>query len=146
MDAQQIAIAERCLGAAYAGTMSFPRTSQPRCSAPASRATSSTTAATPRPTTWPAGTVSRSRAILRESTVAADFDPAGVAALIRWAQSGSADYSYAGFSRQAKARGCAGYVVSFPGRRVLYFGRDAQTHVEHFPCQPVRPAQAGSSS
>lgn len=32
-----------------------------------------------------------------------------------------------------KALGCAGYIVSFIGRRVLHFGRTAETHVEHFP-------------
>ena len=31
------------------------------------------------------------------------------------------------------AAGCAGYLVSFPGRRVLYWGRTAHTHVEMFP-------------
>jgi hypothetical protein len=31
------------------------------------------------------------------------------------------------------AAGCAGYIVSFLGRRVVYFGRTAETHVEHFP-------------
>ena len=32
-----------------------------------------------------------------------------------------------------KAAGCAGYIVSFLGRRVLYIGRTAETHVELFP-------------
>jgi hypothetical protein len=32
-----------------------------------------------------------------------------------------------------KALGCAGYLVSFPGRRVVYFGRAAEFHVERFP-------------
>jgi hypothetical protein len=26
-----------------------------------------------------------------------------------------------------------GYLVSFPGRRVLYFGRTGETHAEHLP-------------
>jgi len=34
---------------------------------------------------------------------------------------------------QVKAAGCAGYLVSFLGRRVVYYGRSAETHVEHFP-------------
>lgn len=29
--------------------------------------------------------------------------------------------------------GCAGYIVSFIGRRVLHLGRTAETHIEHFP-------------
>ena len=53
--------------------------------------------------------------------------------MVRWAQSGDAAYSYAAFCARVKAAGCAGYIVSFPGRRVLYFGRTAETHVEHFP-------------
>ncbi|KPL52688.1 hypothetical protein ABB55_11040 [Prosthecomicrobium hirschii] len=66
-------------------------------------------------------------------TVAADFDPQAIAAEVRWAQADPPDYSYAAFSKSVKAHGCAGYIVSFPGRRVLYFGRSADTHVEHFP-------------
>mgnify|MGYP000402610447 CR=1 FL=1 len=34
---------------------------------------------------------------------------------------------------KAKAAGCAGYMVSFLGKRVVYFGRTAEVHVEHFP-------------
>lgn len=65
--------------------------------------------------------------------VAAAFDASAVAAQVAWAQSGAADYSYEGFCQRVTAAGCAGYLVSFPGRRVVYYGRDAQTHVEHFP-------------
>ncbi len=49
------------------------------------------------------------------------------------AQAKAAGYSYAGFCATVAAAGCAGYLVSFPGRRVVYFGRTAETHVEHFP-------------
>jgi hypothetical protein len=31
------------------------------------------------------------------------------------------------------AAGCAGYIVSFLGKQALYYGRTAETHVEHFP-------------
>ena len=65
--------------------------------------------------------------------VAPAFDAATVAAAIRHAQAGAADYSYAGFSAQVTQAGCAGYLVSLAGRRVVYFGRTAETHVEHFP-------------
>ncbi len=65
--------------------------------------------------------------------VAAAFDAATVAALVRWAQSGDANYSYSAFSGKAACAGCAGYLVSFPGRRVVYFGRTGETHVEHMP-------------
>ncbi|MGE3747006.1 MAG: hypothetical protein AB7G25_15070, partial [Sphingomonadaceae bacterium] len=65
--------------------------------------------------------------------VAAIFDSAQVAALVRWAQAGGPDYSYAAFCEKATAAGCAGYLVSFLGRRVVYYGRTAETHVELFP-------------
>jgi uncharacterized protein YbcV (DUF1398 family) len=65
--------------------------------------------------------------------VAAAFDQAGLQAQIRWAQANTPDYSFAAFGENVKALGCAGYIVSFSGRRVLYFGRTAETHVEHFP-------------
>lgn len=66
-------------------------------------------------------------------SVAANFDAAEVERLVRWAQANPADYSYVAFCEKAKAAGCAGYLVSFLGRRVVYFGRTAETHVEHFP-------------
>ncbi len=65
--------------------------------------------------------------------VAAGFDATEVERLVRWAQANPADYSYAAFSEKVKAAGCAGYIVSFLGRRVVYFGRTAETHVEYFP-------------
>lgn len=65
--------------------------------------------------------------------VAATFDPAGLRAAIRQAQEQVPGYTCEGFCAKAAAAGCAGYVVSFPGRRVLYVGRTAETHVEHFP-------------
>ena len=52
---------------------------------------------------------------------------------VREAQANAPGYTYAGFCRKVTARGCAGYMVSFPGARVLYFGRTAETHLELFP-------------
>ncbi|MEQ8934722.1 MAG: hypothetical protein RIE56_02890, partial [Amphiplicatus sp.] len=54
-------------------------------------------------------------------------------AAIREAQQQAPGYTYKGFCKKAADAGCAGYVVSFSGRRALYFGRTAETHVEHFP-------------
>jgi uncharacterized protein YbcV (DUF1398 family) len=68
-----------------------------------------------------------------ELPVAADFDTAIVKAAIREAQQLVPGYTYQGFCRKVVAAGCAGYIVSFSGRRALYFGRTAETHVEHFP-------------
>lgn len=65
--------------------------------------------------------------------VAPRFDADAMQAAIREAQANGPDYTYAGFCEKAAAAGCASYLVSFTGRRVLYVGRDGGTHVEHFP-------------
>ena len=67
-----------------------------------------------------------------EVAVAAEFDGNALEDAIREAQSASPGYSYAGFCRKVKAAGCAGYLVSFFGRRAVYFARSGETHVEHF--------------
>jgi hypothetical protein len=67
------------------------------------------------------------------SIVSATFDAAGVADQVRWAQANPPDYRYDAFCNNVKAFGCAGYLMSFSGRRALYFGRTAETHVELFP-------------
>jgi uncharacterized protein YbcV (DUF1398 family) len=66
-------------------------------------------------------------------SVAAAFDGASVEMLVRWAQANGPDYSYVTFCDKVKSAGCAGYLVSFLGRRVVYYGRTAETHVELFP-------------
>jgi uncharacterized protein YbcV (DUF1398 family) len=65
--------------------------------------------------------------------VAADFDANGVKEAIREAQTLVSGCTYKGFIAKVAGAGCAGYMVSFLGRRVLYFARSAATHVEHFP-------------
>lgn len=68
-----------------------------------------------------------------DSPVEAPFEAAVLQAAIREAQMLAPGYTYKGFCRKAKAAGCAGYVVSFLGRRAVYLGRTAETHVELFP-------------
>ncbi|MEI9891097.1 MAG: hypothetical protein WDN45_11510 [Caulobacteraceae bacterium] len=65
--------------------------------------------------------------------VAAAFDAAPIQGAIREAQQLAPGYTYMGFCRKVAAAGCAGYVVSFPGRRAVYMGRTGETHVETFP-------------
>jgi uncharacterized protein YbcV (DUF1398 family) len=67
------------------------------------------------------------------SPIAAALDTAAVQAAIREAQQLVPGYTYAGFSAKVMAAGCAGYIVSFSGRRAVYLGRTAEIHVEHFP-------------
>lgn len=69
----------------------------------------------------------------REDFVAREFNAAIVQAAIKEAQQQVAGYSYKSFCKKVTAAGCAGYIVSFPGKRVVYFGRSAEMHVEHFP-------------
>ena len=52
----------------------------------------------------------------------ASIAPKSSARVALWAQANPSDYSYVAFSKKVKAAGCAGYLVSFPGRRVVYFG------------------------
>ncbi|MBG0808916.1 DUF1398 family protein [Methylosinus sp. H3A] len=65
--------------------------------------------------------------------IAASLDAAVVQAAIREAQQSAPGYTYSGFCEKVMAGGCCGYVVSFSGRRAVYFGRTAETHVECFP-------------
>ncbi|WP_407338203.1 DUF1398 domain-containing protein [Methylocapsa polymorpha] len=65
--------------------------------------------------------------------IAATFDTAPIQAAIKEAQQLAPGYTYKGFCKKVAAAGCAGYIVSFSGRRALYIGRTAETHVEHFP-------------
>ncbi len=65
--------------------------------------------------------------------VAAAFDAAIIQGAIREAQTQALGYTYRGFCEKVTKAGCAGYIVSLLGRRVVYFGRTAETHIELFP-------------
>ncbi len=65
--------------------------------------------------------------------VAQEFDASAVKEAIREAQTNAPGYSYPRFCTKVAGAGCAGYLVSFPGRRVVYFGRTGEIHTEHFP-------------
>lgn len=67
------------------------------------------------------------------NNVAAQFDAAAIQTAIKEAQQLVAGYTYRSFCEKVSAAGCAGYIVSFSGRRAVYFGRTAETHVEVFP-------------
>ncbi len=67
------------------------------------------------------------------SPIAATLNTAAVQSAIREAQQLAPGYTYAGFCRKVMTAGCAAYIVSFTGRRAVYFGRDAEIHVERFP-------------
>lgn len=132
MDAQRIAIAEACLNAALDRSMAFPEVVGTLIAAGFEGYMVDYRRST---TTYflPDGDNVVLEHRRSEGTVAAQFDQAGVASQVRWAQADPPDYSYEAFCSNVKAVGCAGYIVSFSGRRALYFGRTAETHVEHFP-------------
>jgi len=132
MDAQLTAIARNCLDAAYDKTMAFPQIVGTLIEAGFEGYAVDYRSNT---TTWflPGGESVVLDNRPSEGSVAAQFDQPGLAAQIKWAQANPPEYSYASFCRNMKVLGCAGYFVSFPGRRVLYFGRTADIHVEHFP-------------
>jgi len=65
--------------------------------------------------------------------VAEHFDGDVVRAAIREAQQLAPGYTYRGFCEKVVKAGCAGYMVSLLGKRVLYYGRTGETHTEHFP-------------
>jgi uncharacterized protein YbcV (DUF1398 family) len=133
MNAQQTAIAQNCLTSAAEGAMSFPEI----VSALVEQDFDGYIVDYRRNTTTYFLTEGAALVLDNphpaDARVAERFDETGLVAQIKWAQSNAADYSYAAFSDNVRRCGCAGYVVSFPGKRVLYFGRTAETHVEYMP-------------
>ena len=66
---------------------------------------------------------------------AAEFSASAVEDAVR--QSQRNEHTYLDFIRKTMAAGCVGYFVQITGRRVIYFGRDGESHVEHFPPAPI---------
>jgi len=62
---------------------------------------------------------------------AAVFSATAVEQAVRGAQSGKVGYNE--FCRRVLHAGCAGWHVSMLGKRVVYYGRTGETHVELFP-------------
>lgn len=62
---------------------------------------------------------------------AAAFSAPAMQAAVKAAQAG--EIAYKTFCARALGAGCAGYIVSMAGRRVVYYGRTGDMHVEHFP-------------
>jgi len=59
------------------------------------------------------------------------FDAEAITAAIRGSQRGQIKYPE--FMERSMQAGCVGYVVWLAGRRVVYFGRRGEMHVELFP-------------
>ena len=73
--------------------------------------------------------------------VAAHFDASAVKEAIHEAQQRVPGYTYKSFCAKAAKAGCAGYWVSFLGKRAVYFGRTGETHTEYFPGTQPKIAQ-----
>lgn len=132
MNEEQRATAQRCLNAAYAGTMDFPTIVSTLIEVGFEgydvdyrRGTSTYF--------LPSGESVEFATPKFDARVAAEFRAADVERAVREAQNAVPGYTYVAFCEKVKAAGCAGYMVSVLGKRVVYFGRTAETHVEHFP-------------
>lgn len=66
-----------------------------------------------------------------DTSPAETFNAEGVAAAIKAVQSGAMIYPE--FCARVAAAGCVGYLVSLTGRRVVYYGRSGDMHIEWFP-------------
>lgn len=132
MHASPSATAQRCLDAAYAGAMDFPAIIRSLMDAGFEGYDVDYRRGFATYFLADGGHVQVALPASHER-VAAEFQADAVQRAVRAAQSKAPGYTYAGFCQQVTAAGCAGYMVSFLGRRVVYFGRTAETHVEHFP-------------
>ncbi|PZU50153.1 MAG: DUF1398 domain-containing protein [Sphingomonas sp.] len=132
MDAEQIAVAKACLNAAHDGSLSFPEIIT-RLAGAGFECYAVDYRRNAQIYYMPDGDSIELAVPHSKGVVAATFSGAEVEKLVRWAQSNGSDYSYVAFCEKVKAAGCAGYLVSFTGRRVLYYGRTAETQVELFP-------------
>ena len=132
MDDRSIQVAENCLHAAQDGSMTFPQIVGKLIEEGFESYTvdyRTSTATFFRPDGDSIGLPLRRHAL----AIAEDFDTGAIKAAIKEAQQLVPGYTYEGFCKKVMSAGCAGYIVSFSGRRALYFGRTAETHVEHFP-------------
>jgi uncharacterized protein YbcV (DUF1398 family) len=64
-------------------------------------------------------------------TPAKSFSAADVEAAVRAIQTDTIKYKE--FCERVVAAGCVGYHVSMAGKRVVYYGRTGDSHIEYFP-------------
>jgi uncharacterized protein YbcV (DUF1398 family) len=68
---------------------------------------------------------------LLPAPIAEDFSPSGVVAAIRSAQADAIRYPE--FVKRSVAAGVIAYWAFLTGKRVIYFGRKGEFHIEEFP-------------
>ena len=69
--------------------------------------------------------------ILDPAPIAAEFNGSDLVAAIRGAQADTV--RYAEFVKRSTAAGVIGYWAFLTGKRVIYFGRKGDQHIEEFP-------------
>ena len=69
--------------------------------------------------------------ILHPGPIASEFDSAALVAAIRGAQADTVRYPE--FVKRSTAAGIIGYWAFLTGKRVIYFGRKGEQHIEEFP-------------
>ena len=77
------------------------------------------------------GTTYTEPMILDPGPIAAEFSRADLVAAIRGAQADSVRYPE--FVKRSTAAGVAGYRAFLTGKKVIYFGRKGEQHIEEFP-------------
>ena len=77
------------------------------------------------------GTTHTVAMILDPGTISPEFDNAGLVAAIRSAQADTVRYPE--FVKRSTAAGVIGYWAFLTGKRVIYFGRKGEQHIEEFP-------------
>lgn len=125
-------IAEKCMNAAYSGTMSFPEIIGTLIQNGFESYHVDYLRGTTTYYQTEGGNIELPL-LHHEGLVASTFNTTSIQAAIKEAQLQIEGYSYKGFCEKIMKAGCAGYIVSFLGKRVVYFGRTADMHVEHFP-------------
>jgi uncharacterized protein YbcV (DUF1398 family) len=69
--------------------------------------------------------------ILEPCAIAPEFDAGALVSAIRGAQADTVRYPE--FVKRATAAGVIGYWAFLTGKRVIYFGRSGEQHIEEFP-------------
>jgi uncharacterized protein YbcV (DUF1398 family) len=69
--------------------------------------------------------------IVEPGPIAAEFDNGGLVTALRGAQADTVRYPE--FVKRAAAAGVIGYWAFLTGKRVIYFGRKGEEHIEEFP-------------
>lgn len=82
---------------------------------------------------FPDGETVELEAARATTPVAERFDASTIKEAIGEAQALVPGYTYKGFCAKVAGAGCAGYLVSLVGKRVLYYGRTGETYTEMFP-------------